>query len=124
MNEILKVTGTVKAIAPLEQIATKSGKPLTKRRVLLTIGDKYPQDIPFEFVNDKTTLVDNIKQGSQQTFCFNLKAYTYEGKVRMSEPQVWKIENGVAAAPSQPSAPQFAGMDSAPAPATTSDLPF
>ncbi len=120
MNEQLSVTGTVKSIGQLQSIQTKDGKTITKQEVLLTIGDKYPQDIPFEFFNDKTELVSKLNQGGQAELYFNLKSFVYNNKVRMGSPQVWRVESQGAAQPTnnQPVAPTFQNVDG------TTDLPF
>lgn len=120
MSDQLSVTGTVKSIGQLQSIQTRDGKTITKQEVLLTIGDKYPQDIPFEFFNDKTELVSKLSQGKQAQLYFNLKSFVYNDKVRMGSPQVWRVDAGNGAQPTNNQAvtPQFQNVDG------SNDLPF
>lgn len=120
MSEQLSVTGTVKTIGQLQSIQTKDGSTITKQEVLLTIGDKYPQDIPFEFFNDKTQLVGKLNQGGEAELYFNLKSFVYKDIVRMGSPQVWRVEakDTAPTTNTQATAPTFKGVDG------SSDLPF
>lgn len=120
MSEQLSVTGKVKSIGQLQSIQTRDGNTITKQEVLLTIGDKYPQDIPFEFFNDKTELVSKIKQGGESTFYFNLRSFVYNDKVRMGSPRVWKVDESV----SQPTNSQATTPAFQNAQGEADDLPF
>jgi len=121
MTEQLSVTGTIKSIGQLQSIQTRDGNTITKQEILLTIGDKYPQDIPFEFFNDKTQLVNKLAQGKQAQLYFNLKSFVYNDKVRMGSPQVWRVETDAAQPTNnQAAAPTFQNADGS----TTTDLPF
>lgn len=65
--------------------------------VLKTTGD-YPQTIPFEFVKDRTSLLDNLKEGQTVTVHYDIRGNEYNGKF-YSSLQAWKVdaeENGSA----------------------------
>ena len=91
---------------------------MTIKTAVITTDDKFPQDIPFEAVNDKAAMFDGLNPGQSVTVFFNLRSYEYNGETRMSAPRVWKLENGASApSPSQAQpAASFSGQDN--------DLPF
>jgi hypothetical protein len=61
-----------------------------------TEGDQYPEDWKFEFVKDKTALLDDILEGTFVTVHFNLRSNKREkeGKEDMYfiAAQGWKVE--------------------------------
>ena len=120
MSDTLQLTGTIKKVLPLKNIALKSGENMQIASVVITTDDKYPQDIPMEAVNDKASLLTSLNVGQRVTAAFNLRSYEYKGEVRMSAPRVWKVDADTAPTPSQPAAPSFQNVGGG----TTSDLPF
>jgi hypothetical protein len=113
MSDTLSISGKVKSLGQPKNISLKSGETMTIKTAVITTDDKYPQDIPFEAVNDKASLFDGLKPGQTVTVYFNLRSYEYNGETRMSAPRVWKLEGGTTTA--QPAAAQpataFAGQD-------------
>jgi hypothetical protein len=83
-----ELTGTIKSIAETQSFA--SG--FTKRQfVVTTDDDKYPQDIPLEFVKDGCARLDAYDEGDGCKVSFNIRGNEYNGKhyVQLS---AWKIE--------------------------------
>jgi single-strand DNA-binding protein len=74
--EQLKVTGQVFKVS--EKIV-KSEK-FTFRNLWLTHGDKYPQTIEIQFVNDKCALLDSVTPGDRVTIGINLDGRVWNGQ--------------------------------------------
>lgn len=91
----------------------------TKREfVVTTATDKYPQDLKFEIVKDKCSLLDPFAVGQDVEVNFDIRGNEYNGKyfVNLS---CWKIQAaGAAAAP--PSQARQSGHGTAPASAEPS----
>jgi len=74
--EQLKVTGQVFKVS--EKIV-KSEK-FTFRNLWLTHGNKYPQTIEIQFVNDKCALLDSVTPGDRVTIGINLDGRIWNGQ--------------------------------------------
>jgi len=74
--EQLKVSGQVFKVS--EKIV-KSEK-FTFRNLWLTHGDKYPQTIEIQFVNDKCALLDSVTPGDRVTIGINLDGRIWNGQ--------------------------------------------
>jgi len=75
----------------------------TKREFVVTTGaDKYPQDLKFEIVKDKCTLLDAFEPGQDVHVTFDIRGNEYNGKYYVSL-SCWKIQgsDGGAAEPSR-----------------------
>lgn len=71
------MTGTVKVV--MDQQTFDSG--FTKREfVITTEDDRYPQDIKFECVKDKVSLLDDVKEGQNVTVKFDLRGNEHNGR--------------------------------------------
>jgi len=91
------------------------GSGFMKREFVITTPDaKYPQDIKFEVVKDKCTVLDNFAVGQDVTVSFDIRGNEYNGKYYVNL-SAWKIQSG-AGAPAQQNAPAQA--------ATPFDDPF
>jgi hypothetical protein len=66
-----KMKGVVKVIRPTQQVSEK----FSKREFVVTDSSEpqYPQDIMFEFTQDKTSLLDNVMEGQEVEVSFNLR---------------------------------------------------
>ncbi len=105
----------------------------TKREFVVTTEEQYPQDVKFELVKDKTSMIDKFRVGDQLKVSFNVRGNEYQGKYFVSL-QAWRIENiGAATAPSIPTPlDPMAAQPRAAAPAPSApiddigedDLPF
>lgn len=79
-------SGVVLAVGQPEQLTSKSGKTFMKRSLYLDCtphdgitGERsqYENKILFEFMENKTSLLDNIKVGQVITVSFDLQGYEY-----------------------------------------------
>lgn len=103
------VTGTVYFVGQTEQVTETFSK-----RVLILVDNsnpQYPQHIPLEATQDKTSLFDNIQPGHQVTVHYNMRgnlSNTPDPKTGNPRAflslQVWKME--FAQAQPQQTAPQ------------------
>jgi single-strand DNA-binding protein len=82
------LTGKVKAI--LDEQTFASG--FNKREFVVTNSEgKFPQDIKFETVKDKTALVAPLKVGDSVTVSFDLEGSEWNGKFFVNL-RAWKID--------------------------------
>jgi len=90
MPNMYEATGKIKLITDTQTFP--SG--FSKREFVVTTGDsKYPQDLKFEVVKDKTALLDNYKEGQDVVVNFDIRGNEYNGKyfVNLS---CWKLSEG------------------------------
>jgi hypothetical protein len=83
-NELL---GRIKVIFPTQTY--ESG--FSKREIVVTTQEQYPQDIKLEFVKDKCSVLDKYAEGENVKVSFNLRGNEYNGKYYINL-QAWKIE--------------------------------
>jgi hypothetical protein len=89
MSEKLQVSGTIKQIGVT---ASYGSKGFLKREFILeTTGDKYPQPIKFEVVQDNCDKLDKHREGQQATVHFNLRGNEHNGKFYVSL-VAWRLE--------------------------------
>ncbi len=70
----------------------------TKREFVVTTSkEKYPQDLKFEVVKDKCSLLDGFKEGQEVQVTFDIRGNEYNGKYYVSL-SCWKIQGGDASA--------------------------
>lgn len=122
-----EVTGKLKV--KMEEQSFSSG--FTKREFVLTTEEQYPQDIKFELIKDKTSVIDKFNPNDTIKVSFNLRGNEYNGKYYVNL-QAWRVEAGEnAGAPIPP--PLDPMVQHTPAPAGNSgtiddigedDLPF
>jgi len=90
------LTGTVKLV--MDQQSFDSG--FTKREfVVTTDDDRYPQEIKFECVKDKVSLLDNVLAGSRVTVTFDMRGNEYNERYYVNL-TAWKIEQTSGTGPS------------------------
>lgn len=88
-----ELSGTVKLVMDEQTF----GSGFNKREfVVTTKDDKYPQEIVFETVKDKTALLDSLSEGDEVTVNFDIRGREWKGKyfVNLS---AWKITSGAPA---------------------------
>ena len=87
-----EVQGKIKVIQQAETFGT-----FTKRGVVVTTAEQYPQDIMIEFVQDKCSLLDSYKVGQDVTIGINLRGKEWinpEGVAKyFNTIQGWKINS-------------------------------
>jgi len=94
-----ETSGKLKVISDIQSFA--SG--FTKREfVVTTAHDKYPQDLKFEVVKDKCSLLDSFQVGQEVQVNFDIRGNEYNGKyfVNLS---CWKLQSadGSSSAPAR-----------------------
>jgi hypothetical protein len=102
------LTGTVKVVMPPQTF--DSG--FTKREfVVTTDDDRYPQDIKFECVKEKTALLDDIQDGQRVTVTFDVRGNEYNDRYFVNL-TAWKV--GVEAAAAAGGSPTAEPVDGPP----------
>jgi single-strand DNA-binding protein len=112
-----EATGTVKVISDLQTF--DSG--FTKREFVITTQEQYPQDIKFELVKDRTSLVDSYKLGDKVKVSFNIRGNEFNGKYYVNL-GAWKIENDAPVSMPPPMDP-IPGMQAASSSTSTKNTP-
>lgn len=84
----LEISGTVKLITPEEEVGAKKFK---KRLIVITTNETYPQDLPIEFTQERTDMLDYYKEGENVKVAINLRGSEYLGRWYLSA-NGWKIE--------------------------------
>lgn len=91
------VTGRLIEIFDEQQISEK----FRKREFVLEVQDgQYPEQIKFQLVMDKTSLVDQFKVGDEVKVAFNLRGRGYNKNGQMmyfTNLEAWRIEPAAAA---------------------------
>jgi len=82
-----ELQGAVKAI--METQTFPSG--FSKREFVVTTNDKYPQDVKFEVLKEKTAILDQFSAGSKVNVFFDIRGNEYQGKYYVNL-QAWKVE--------------------------------
>ena len=135
-------TGTVKKVGDVQKISDRFSK---RELVVTSEEERYPQNVAFEFVNDRGDLMDGVNESDRVTVHFDISSREWaapDGTVKyFTSLRAWKLDkpdeaakNGGAPVPAAPRVASTLGsMNSAPAAqmpkdsATTEgndDLPF
>ena len=84
--------GKVKVIGQVETFAND----FTKRNLVVTTDEQYPQDISIEFIKDKTSLLDNLSVGQEVSVSINIRGREWvspQGEVKyFNTIQGWRLE--------------------------------
>ncbi len=90
----MEVTGTIKAIEQAQTFGT-----FTKRNVIVTTDEQYPQTLAIEFVQDKCSLLDKFAVGKGVKIGVNLRGREWtnpQGEVKyFNSIQGWRIDSFV-----------------------------
>lgn len=91
-------TGKVLHVGETEQVSDK----FCKRLLVLDdpMSEKYPQQIPFEFVQDAVSKLDGVNIGDKVTVSFNLSGREWNGRYFGSN-KGWRINVDAPAKPSE-----------------------
>ncbi len=89
---MFQLSGKVKEIFEEQTFASGFNK---REFVVTTAEDRYPQDISFECLKEKVSLVEELSKGEDITVFFDIRGREWNGKyfVNLS---AWKIEKGTA----------------------------
>jgi single-strand DNA-binding protein len=104
MSEIIKISGVVHRIGATEVVSEK----FSKRELVLDISEKFTNYLSIQVVNDKTTLLDNLKKGDQIAVKINLRGREWvdkrTGEVKyFNTIEAWGIEYAnIGYTPKQP----------------------
>ena len=91
--EELKAKGTIHLIGAPRQVSEK----MNLVEFVLSIGDKYPQLVQFQAVNERVKFLDGAKPGQECEVKFDLRGREYNGKFYVSL-NAWDIRvNGTVA---------------------------
>ena len=92
----MKVTGNIKVINDTQVITDK----FSKREIVITDNSMYPQDIMFQFTQDKCSVLDAYKVGQNVEISFNLRGREWtspQGEVKyFNTLEGWRIEEATA----------------------------
>jgi single-strand DNA-binding protein len=117
---MFEITGTVKKV--FEEQTFGSG--FNKREfVLTTEAGKFPQDIKFECVKDKVTLVATLKPGAKAKVFFDLRGREWKESYFVNL-NCWKIEVVGGAAADAPADDDGAPLPEEPGASVDEDVPF
>lgn len=90
----MEVQGTIKMI---DETKTYGSNGFRKRELVITTEEQYPQHILVEFVQDKTSLLDNYQVGQQVKVSINLRGREWvnpQGETKyFNSIQGWRIES-------------------------------
>lgn len=86
-----ELTGKLKVVMDVQTF--NSG--FTKREFVVTTEEQYPQDVKFELIKDKTSLIDSFKPNDNVKVSFNLRGNEYNGKYFVNL-QAWRLEAAAA----------------------------
>lgn len=107
--EELKAKGTIHHLGEAKQVSDK----MNIREFVLSIGDKYPQLVQFQAVNERVKFLDAAVVGQECEVKFDLRGREYNGRYYVSL-NAWDIRFNVL--PTSPSKPITDEIDD--------DLPF
>ena len=98
----MQVQGKIKIIGEVQTFGTD----FTKRQLVVTTDDQYPQLISIDFTQDKTDLLNSYKVGQSVDVSINLGGREWinpQGEAKyFNSVTGWKIESVTQAEPSQP----------------------
>ncbi len=90
---MFKLQGTVKVIKDTVQVTEKFAK---REFVVTDTSSMYPQDILFQSVQDKCSMLDAVNEGEQVEVSFNLRGREWtspQGEVKyFNTLDAWRIE--------------------------------
>ncbi len=102
----MDVQGTIKVIDDTKEYGSNGFR---KREMVLTTEEQYPQVLPIEFVQDKTSVLDTYNVGDKVKVSVNLRGREWvspQGETKyFSSIQGWRIERVQANASSNDAAP-------------------
>ena len=93
-----KISGKLKLL--FEAQSWDSG--FSKREFVITTQEQYPQDVKFECIKDKISMLEGLNPGDELTVSFNVRGNEYNDRYFVNL-QAWKIESNVTAEITPPS---------------------
>ena len=90
----MELTGRVKQIGEIQEFGSNG---FTKRELVITTDEQYPQHIMIEFVKDKCALLDNYGEGDGVKVSINVRGREWinpQGEAKyFNSLQGWRIES-------------------------------
>lgn len=87
----MQVTGRIKLIKDTEVVSEK----FSKRELVVTTNDQYPQDIMIQFTQDKCNLLNDLSEGMDVAVSINLRGREWvspQGEVKyFNTLEGWKV---------------------------------
>lgn len=113
------ITGSIKVVGQTQQVSEK----FSKRELVVTEqGGQYPQLIPIEFKQDKTSLLDGYKPGEEVSVVCYVNGREWTGKDGVTKYFLSLAGNRIERSGSNAGAPASEGAQAAPPPAMA-DMP-
>lgn len=81
----MELQGRVKSIIDL------STDRIKKKQLVLLVDGKYPYDVAIDFINDKVSLLDNVRNGLVAKVKINVQSREYNGKY-YTNVTGWKVD--------------------------------
>lgn len=124
----MEISGIIKAVNPTQQVSAS----FSKRELIITSEEQYPQYIMVEFTQDKCALLDRYKVGDAVVVGINLRGREWinpQGEAKyFNSIQGWKINHQEAPQQAPTLAPVHQATPYTPDPAYQEedhdDLPF
>ena len=114
MSETMKVEGKILEISSVQTFASGFQK---RTIVVETSAEKYPQQIPVEFVQDNIQKLDGLQVGDGVSVAFNLRGREFQGRYFVNLAG-WNVRStdesrrGASNSPAEAESPQEAGSES------------
>jgi hypothetical protein len=94
----MELNGKIIVIGNTETVG--SAGTFKKRQLVIETSEQYPQKVSIDFVQDKTSLLDNYAIGNDVNVDINIRGNEYNGKYYVSL-NGWKIAKNDNSAPVQ-----------------------
>jgi hypothetical protein len=89
----MEITGRIKKIGETKEYGANGFR---KRELVIVTEEQYPQFVPIEFVQDKTSLLDGFQEGQQVKVAINIRGREWispEGEAKyFVSLSGWRIE--------------------------------
>lgn len=99
----MEIQGKIIKIGPIQTVGQNG---FQRRDVVIMTEDQYPQYIPFDFVQEKCSLLDSFHEGQVVLISFNVRGREWvnpQGETKyIVNLQGWRIQDAMAAAQAAP----------------------
>ena len=106
----MEISGKIIVLNETESIGTKEFK---KRLIVVQTDEQYPQTIPVEFTQDKTSLLNNFSIGNFVKIGINLRGAEWKGRY-FANINGWKIDKADSSLTAQQQMPDREAVQSNP----------
>lgn len=121
----LQIKGKIQQILQQETGVSRAGNEWKKQEFVIETDEQFPRKVCFTLFNDKSSLLEDFKEGDEVDVAFNLESREFNGKWYHNI-NAWKIDrvSGEGNLPEPP--PEFAPGDIPPEPEDGQEdgLPF